>query len=97
MNLRCEELVSGLVAVVEEGVERSVLGEGCLDVDQPLRDEVLQPVVGEGAHAIDAERRPSASRIEVFSGSSRAALLSGTVAWAKSPLSSSAIPRRYRE
>jgi hypothetical protein len=39
--------VRGLVAVVEEGVERGVLRQIGLDVGDPLRDEVLEPAVGE--------------------------------------------------
>ena len=40
--------------------------------------------------------RPSASRIEVLSGSSARACSSGIAAAAKSPASSSSLPRRYR-
>ena len=40
-------LVRGLVAVVEEGVERGVLRQVGLDVGDSLRVEVLEPAVGE--------------------------------------------------
>jgi hypothetical protein len=40
-------LVRGLVAVVEEGVERGVLGQVGLDIGDPVRDEVLEPAIGE--------------------------------------------------